>query len=147
MLAGLKGLDGDLHMPVIGGDDADDVDVVAVEHFPVVAVGIGLPLAEVVVVAGPLGVPVVDVADGEDVAEVGMLLGVAGAHRAGADAADPRPVVGSRVGKRLRGPGEGGDKAAGDRRGAQRRRTEELTARGAYLARHGNESPLELLKE
>ena len=53
VLAGLKGLDGDLHMPVIGGDDADDVDVLAIEHFPVVAVGIGLPLADHAIFAGP----------------------------------------------------------------------------------------------
>ena len=46
VLAGLQGLDGDLHVPVVGRDDAHHVDVLAIEHLAVVAVGVGLALAD-----------------------------------------------------------------------------------------------------
>ena len=38
VLAGLQGLDGDLHVPVVGRDDAHHVDVLAIEHLAIVAV-------------------------------------------------------------------------------------------------------------
>jgi hypothetical protein len=71
---------------------------------------------------------IVHIADGENVTELGVLVGVAGAHGAGADAADPRAVVGSVIGKRAARPGEGGDKSTGDGGGAEGGGTEELTA-------------------
>ena len=137
MLAGLEGLDGDLHVPVVGGDDADDVDVLALENLAIIAGGVGFPLADVGILTGPRRVAVVDVTDSKDVTELGVLLGVAGAHRTGADAADPGAVVGGIVGECFRGPGEGRDEAPGEGGGTERRRTEELTARGASVARHG----------
>ena len=69
VLAGLQGLDGDLHVPVVGRDDAHHVDVLALEHLAVVAVGVGLALADVRIVLRLLGMFGVDVADGHDVAE------------------------------------------------------------------------------
>jgi hypothetical protein len=37
---------GDLHVPVVGRDHADDIDVVALEHLAIVFVGIGFALAD-----------------------------------------------------------------------------------------------------
>ncbi len=54
VLAGLKGLDGDLHVPVVGRDDAHDVDVLAFEHLAVVAVRVGLAFADAWVVLAPV---------------------------------------------------------------------------------------------
>ena len=106
VLARLQRLDRDLHVPVVRRDDADNVDVVPVEHVAVIAVGVGLALARIVVVATPFRVAVVDVAHGHDVAELGVAVGITGAHGTGTDTADPRAIVGGSVGKRGRRPGE-----------------------------------------
>ena len=42
MLSCLHRFDGDLDVPVIGGSDRDDVDIVAFENFAIVCVNIGL---------------------------------------------------------------------------------------------------------
>ena len=60
--------------------------------------------------------PGVDVANGHDVGEDRMLQGVAHALAAQADAAQPRPVVGRRIGKGRLAPGEiGRGRARGGR--------------------------------
>ena len=93
VLARLQGLDRDLHVPGVGGDDADDVDVGPLEHLAIVAIGIGLALADPHVVLRPLGPILVDVTDGEDVAELSVLNRITQAHRAGSDAGDPGAVI------------------------------------------------------
>ena len=125
MLACLQGLDGDLHMPVVGGDDAHHIDIGTVEHAAVIAVDVGLSLADRVVVAGLLGMLIVDIANGDNVAERGMVAGVACAHGARADTGDPESVSGCVVGKRGGHPRHVGHHAAGGRRRSTRGSTAE----------------------
>ena len=117
VLPRLEGLDRDLHVPVVRRDDAHDIDVRPVEHAAVVAVGVRLALADLLVVLRALGMPRIDVADGHDVAKLGMAVGVAGAHAAHTDAADERSVGGRLVGERTPRRGEERDRTGrGDRR-------------------------------
>ena len=68
VLAGLHGGDGDGRVPVVGGGDQDGVDVLAVEHLPIVARGrrVGLNFL------GAAEVAVVEVADHGHVAPDGQ---------------------------------------------------------------------------
>ena len=70
VLARLHGVDADLGVPVVGRADDHGVDVLAVEELAVVLVDVGLALADALVVLGLLGVALVDVADGQEVAVV-----------------------------------------------------------------------------
>ncbi len=132
MFAGFQGFDGDLYVPMVGGDDAHHVDVVAVEHLAVIVVGVGFALADAAVVLGPLGVVAVDIADGQDVAEVAVLFGVAGAHAPHANAADLRAIVLVLIGEGSFGREIRHGRADGGRGGAG---FEETTA-GGWGLRH-----------
>ena len=90
MLARLQGLDRDLHVPMIGRDNAHDVDVVAVQHLAIVAVDVGLALADFGIVPGLFRMAPVDVAHRHDVAEAVVVVRIAHAHAADADTADNR---------------------------------------------------------
>ena len=84
VLAGVQRVDGDARVPVVGRGDDHGVDVLARQHLAIVARG------EEVVAADFLGArqaAVVDVADGHqfDAGEGQRVVGVAGAHAAGAD--------------------------------------------------------------
>ena len=140
VLARLECLDRDLHVPVVGRDDAHDVDVGPVEHAAIVAVGVGPALAGVVVVAAPFRMAVVDVTHRHDVAELGVGVGVTGAHRAGADAADPRAVVGRGVREGRGRPGECRHEASGDGSGASERPRKKTSPRGTLRVRHVSHS-------
>lgn len=98
---------------MVGGHDAHHVDIVALEHLAIVAVLVGLSLADFGVVSSRTGVIGVHVADGHDIAEPVVLAGVTGAHAAEADAADPRTIVGRLVGKGPLAPSEIGDGGSG----------------------------------
>ncbi len=91
VFAGLHGFDGDLRVPMIGRDDRHHFDVFAVEQLAIVAIDIGLPAG---LFLAALGVLLVDVADGHDVAVLADSADEsAGPTIAGADAAHQRPVV------------------------------------------------------
>lgn len=111
VLARLEGLDSDFDVPVVGRDDADHVDIFAVQHFAVVAVDIRLALADAAIVLGPLRVPRVDVADGHDIAKPAVSLRVTRPHTAQPNAADNRPIVFFLVGKCFLSPGKIGNAA------------------------------------
>ena len=86
VLAGLEGLDGDFDVPVVYGVDAHQVDVVAIENLAVVAVGVGLALASFRVILGVVGTARVNVADGHDIGELGVL------RRVPVGARSPTPI-------------------------------------------------------
>ncbi len=140
VLAGLQRLDGDLDVPVVGRDDADHVDVVALEHLAIVAVGVGLALADACRCLRPFGVRSESTSQTATMSpKAACPLGVAGAHAAHADAADPRPVVGRIVGDGGLRPGEvrhhaacGGGEGAG---------LEEVATRGGGGSRGGHNVP------
>ncbi len=77
VLARPHGVDADLGVPVVGRADDDGVDILAIEELAVVLVDVGLPLADATVGLGLLGVALVDVADGQEVAVLGGPAGVA----------------------------------------------------------------------
>jgi hypothetical protein len=131
VLACLKGFDRNLHMPVIGGDHANNVDVITIEHMPVVTVGVSLTLADSVVVLGTVGVAAINVTDGNDIAEVRMPLSVAGSHASHADTADHWAVSRCLVGKRPVGPRKRYWQAGGDPGG--KRAAEKLSSSHSVL--------------
>ena len=94
VLAGPERGDRDRGVPVVGRADRDDVDVVAIEQLAVVFVDVALARADLLVVAGGLGVRAIDVAEGQDVAILLDRPGIPLAHASVANAADPRPLVG-----------------------------------------------------
>ena len=94
VLAGLQRFDGDLHVPMVGRHDADHVNVAALQHLAIVAVDVGLALADVRIVLRLLRMLRVDIAHGHDVAKPGVVPGITLPHAARADAADARPIVG-----------------------------------------------------
>ena len=90
VFAGTHGVDGDLGVPVIGRDDGDHVDVVAIEQLAIVFVDVGLAAGFFLAGFGVLGV---NVAHGHDVAVRQNALIESLPTVAGADAADPKAVV------------------------------------------------------
>ncbi len=110
-------------MPVVGRADDDGVDVFAIEELAIVLADIGLPLADATVVLGLPGVSPVNIADGQEITEMGRTPGVAGALTAGPDQAEARAIV---LGLHLvgHGPAEGREKR--EQRGACQRDAEEL---------------------
>ena len=109
-----------------------------VEQFAVVAVGVGLALADFRIIASPVGMSAVDVAHGQDVAESGMLLGVAGSHAAHADAADAGAVVRRLVREGRGRPGHVGHEPARRRSGSASRRAQETSACRPLRACHAS---------
>ena len=85
---------------MVGGDHAHHVGVLAFQELAIVAVCGRLAPADLLVVLGGLHSLGVDGAYGHDVAEGGVLAGVAATFGAHADAADAQPVVGRRLGPR-----------------------------------------------
>ena len=106
VLAGFECFDGNFDVPVVRRHDADDVDVVAIEHTPVVGAGDGLAVADGFVADRRPGVASVNVAADEDIAEAVVLACIPCPHATQADATDPRPVVRRTVGKCGSAPGE-----------------------------------------
>ena len=121
----MHGVDADLGVPVVGRADDHGVDVLAVEELAVVFVDVGLFLADALVVLGFFGVAAVDVADGQEIAVVHGAASIARALAAGADQAEPRPVV---LGPRLVGQGAAEGRKEGEERGARRRDAKEFPA-------------------
>ena len=124
-LPGAHGVDADLGVPVVGRADDHGVDVVAVEELAVVFVDVGLALADAIVLLGFFGVAAVDVADRQEVAVVRGAASIAGALAAGADQAEPRPVV---LGPGLVGQSAAEGREEGEKRGARRRDAKEISA-------------------
>ena len=102
VLASLQGLDGNFYVPGIARHDAHDIDVLSLQNLAVVAVGICLALADGIVIFCGLSPSAVHVAHRYDIAKRRVCLRIAHAHRACADAADPKPVAGRLVGKGIR---------------------------------------------
>ena len=97
VLARLQSLDGDFDVPMVGRSDADRVDIVAIEDFTIVRIGVALPLAVFFVVLGGLDVPGVDVAESQNIGVTNVFLGVPSplaARRTDANAGNPRAIVG-----------------------------------------------------
>ena len=88
------------NVPVVRGHDADDVDVVALENFAVVRVSVGFVVADGWVFNGLVDVFLINITNRHDVTELGMLLRIALAHAANANATDPRAIVFRDVRKR-----------------------------------------------
>ena len=121
VLARQQCLDRDLHVPVVGRDDAHHVDVVAVQHSAVILVGVRVALADPVVVLCSHAVGRVDVAYGHDITKLRVLLRVTRPHAASTDATDARSVVTCLVCERGLSPGEIGN------RGESASRAQEIT--------------------
>ena len=131
MLAGFESFDGDLDVPVIRSDDTNDFDVVPLEDLAVVTVRIGFAFADSAVVFRSIGVVFIHVANGDDVAKVGVSLGIAGSHTADADAADVRAIVGGLVGERWLAPGEVRSRRAGGQQAEEDADLTSLLAKGS----------------
>ena len=93
MLACLQRFDGNLHVPVIWRNDANDVDVISLENLAVVGVRVGLTLAELVVVLGSFCMPRINIADSENVTKPRVSMSVSGPHASDADAADSWAII------------------------------------------------------
>ena len=130
MLAGFESFDSDLDVPVIRSDNTNDFDVVPLEDLAIVTVRVGFAFADSAVVFRSIGVVLIHIANGDDVAKVGVSLGIAGSHTADPDAADVRAIVGGLVGERRLAPGEVRSRRAG---GQQRRRLQKITTGGFVL--------------
>ena len=113
MLASLQGFDRDLHVPVIGSHNADDIDVVTFQNFSIVAIGVSHALAEFRVVLSPIGMPTVDIAHGQDVTEIGVLMCIACPHASDADTSNAWTGIGRLVGERRLAPGKEGQRTSG----------------------------------
>src|SRR6185312_5776751 len=109
----------------------------AIEELAVVLADVGLPLADAAILPGPLGVAAVDVADGQEIAVARGAAGVAAALAAGADQAEPRPVV---LGPGLVGQGPAEGREEREQRGAGRPDAEEIPA-GVRADGHGGGFP------
>ena len=130
VLARLQRFDSDLHVPVIRRNNADDVDVISFEHLAIVGVGVGLPLAEFVIVLGSLGVSRIDIADSENVAEIRVTVSVSGPHASDADATDSRAIVLLLISERLLRPREVRQRTGC---GDGRSRLQKITSRGCVV--------------
>lgn len=117
VLASLQRFNGDFHMPVIWSHDTDNIDVVSFQNLAVVAVGVRLTFADPVMILRSVRVFRINIANRQNVTEVGMLSSVAGAHAADADAADPRSRVGFVIGESGSAPREvwNGSRGRGER--------------------------------
>ena len=112
VLAGLRGFHGEKRVPVVRRGHNHGVDVLAIENPPKVLVGFRLAARGL---RGCVQVRLVDVAHGGNlgVGLLGKIFQVPHAHPAGANHANPDPVVGAsrprwRTGHRQAGPGHGG---------------------------------------
>ena len=77
MLASLQGLDGDFHMPGIGGNNAHYIDVGPLQYLRIIAVGVGFPLANFIARPRALSPPGINITDGQNVTKLCVLLGIA----------------------------------------------------------------------
>ena len=110
MFASLKGFDGDLGVPMVRSDDADDFDVFVIEDFAIVFNRFGFPFADSIVVAGSFSVVGINIADSDDIAEAVVVVSITGAHATHSDATDLHSILRScRVD--LRRPGPIGDRS------------------------------------
>jgi hypothetical protein len=77
---------------VVGRADGDHIDVFALEQLAVVGVGFGRSLAQIRFVLRRFGSLLVDVANGDDLAQLAGLRGDRAAAAANSDRSDPQPV-------------------------------------------------------
>ena len=135
MLAGLQRLDGNLHVPMVGSHHTHDVNVLPLQNFAVVAVHVGLALADVGMVLGLLGMFGIDITDGHNVAEPRVFARVTLPHAAHTNAPDDRSIIGRVIGDRGPTPtkiGHGSDDSR-----SRHRLPQEITTRGRVLVHWG----------
>ncbi len=113
VLPGLQRFNRDLHVPVVRGHDAHDVDVVPLQHPPVVPIRIRATLANALVVLRLSRMVGIHVTHGQDVTKPLMVRRVSLTHTPHTHTADPQPVVGGGTGERGASPGKIGYGARG----------------------------------
>jgi hypothetical protein len=110
---------------MVGRHDTDHVNVIAIEDPSIVAVCIGLPLSDAIVVLGSVSVTRIDIANRDDIAEIRMPSGIPRAHAANPNAPDDVSVILGDVGKSLWTPTEKRHSASSG--GQYRRLLQEVT--------------------
>ena len=108
MLASFECFNGNLDVPVIGGDDADSIDVFSFKNFPVVSIRIGFTGTNFGVILGTQRMSLVNVTNCNNVSKVGMATGVSRAHAAYTNTTNVGPIILVLIGESFFGPIEVG---------------------------------------
>ena len=80
MFPGLQRFNRLLHVPVVRGDNTNDIDVISLEHLAVVLIAVCFAFANFGIVDGLVDVFLINITTGDDITKLDVLVSIAPPH-------------------------------------------------------------------